>query len=363
MEGIGAASATRIPSPSHSTAGERPLRILHITESFGGGVTSAINSYVLNAQQHQHYLFASIRDGDATGEESQGLLKGLELVPRRLSSLGRLKRHIEQLQPDVIHLHSTYAGAIGRLLPFLPASKLVYTPHGFAFLRGDHPLLLQAYRWVESVLARRTAVIAGCGLDEQRIAQRLIDPQRTLELINVCDDLPEIDALRNETSLPVIGMVGRIARQKGHAYFREVAQACRGIAHFKWIGGGDAQASAALQDAGVEVTGWITRQQVIAHMKGLDLYFHSAAWDGFPISVLEAAKLDLPLLLRHIGPFGTEGLATLANMDDAIREISAFAAQAPETLERARNNSREVQRHHTAENLQHALQSLYSRFA
>lgn len=360
MESMGTASSIA-PSSNHKT-GARRLKILHVTESFGGGVTSAINSYVFNAQQHQHYLFASVRDGDATGEENQGLLHGMELVPRRLSSLMRLRQYIGQLQPDVIHLHSTYAGAIARMLPFVPARKLVYTPHGFAFLRGDHPLLLRTYQVIETLLARRTAVIAGCGLDEQRIAQRLIDPQRTLELINVCDDLPEVTAVHSETSLPVVGMVGRVARQKGHAYFREVAQACRGVAHFKWIGGGEADATQALLDAGVEVTGWITRPQVLAHMKGLDLYFHSAAWDGFPISVLEAAKLDLPILLRRIGPFVAEDLATLEQPAAAALELKAFAAGDSSARERARDNCLKIQRHHSAGNLQQALETLYSRF-
>jgi glycosyltransferase involved in cell wall biosynthesis len=338
------------------------MKILHITESFGGGVTSAINSYILNSQQHEHYLLASVRKGDTTGEEQQGLFKHMELVPRRLSSLARVKPYIDRVQPDVIHLHSTYAGALIRALPFIPAHKVIYTPHGFAFLRGDHPLMLKAYRLIENTLAKRTAVIAGCGKDEQRIAGELIAPEQTLGLVNVCDELPAVQAIRSLTSKPVVGMVGRISRQKGHDYFRALAEMCQGVAHFKWIGGGDAQAMAELERAGIEVTGWRPRTEVVAHMKGLDLYFHSAAWDGFPISVLEAAKLDLPIALRRIGPFVAEGLATAQDLDDARRQIFAFAKGESSILEDLQHNSRNIQSLHSGEHLQSSLESLYARF-
>ncbi|QRY81987.1 glycosyltransferase family 4 protein [Pseudomonas sp. PDNC002] len=339
------------------------MKILHITESFGGGVTSAINSYILNSQQHEHYLLASVRKGDTTGEEGQGLFKHRELVPRRLSSLARVRPYIERIGPDVIHLHSTYAGALIRALPFIPAEKIVYTPHGFAFLRGDHPLMLKAYRWVESVLAKRTAVIAGCGLDEQRIAAELIRPEQTLGLVNICDELPAVAAIRSLTGKPVIGMVGRISRQKGHAYFQSVANACADVAHFKWIGGGDPQVMAEMERAGIEVTGWRPRAEVIAHMRGLDLYFHTAAWDGFPISVLEAAKLGLPVVLRRIGPFTAEGLATVSDPHSARQEIIAFANGESASCARARRNSESIQALHRGEQLRAALDDLYTRFA
>lgn len=338
------------------------MKILHITESFGGGVTSAINSYILNSQQHEHYLLASVRKGDTTGEESQGLFKHMELVPRRLSSLARVKPYIDRIQPDVIHLHSTYAGALIRALPFIPAQKIVYTPHGFAFLRGDHPLMLKAYRAIESLLARRTAVIAGCGMDEQRIAGELIEPGHTLGLVNVCDELPEVPTVRSLTSKPVVGMVGRISRQKGHEYFRAMAESCAEVAHFKWIGGGDAQVMADMVQAGIEVTGWRPRGEVIAHMKGLDLYFHTAAWDGFPISVLEAAKLNVPIALRCIGPFVAEGLSTARDLTEAEQQVFAFAKGDPAVLADLTRNSHNIQILHSGEQLQSSLEHLYARF-
>ncbi|MNK86932.1 Glycosyl transferases group 1 [compost metagenome] len=338
------------------------IKVLHITESFGGGVTSAINSYVKHSQQFEHFLFACTRPGDATGEENQGYLKQIKLVPRTFSIPLQLKRYIDEIKPDAIHLHSTYAGALCRMMPFIDARKVIYTPHGFAFLRDDHPFALKLYYFLENLLARRTAVIAGCGRDEQRIAGKLIKQSKTVELINVCDDLPEVAVNRSEDTRLVVGMVGRITAQKGYAYFQELAALCGNTVKFKWIGGGDPLAVASLEALDVEVTGWLTRPEVISHMKGLDLYFHSAAWDGFPISVLEASKLDLPILLREIGPFSSEGLHTVASVEEARDEILAFSDRAHPVHKRANENTVKVQKYHSIHRLQSVLSQLYSSF-
>lgn len=112
------------------------MKVLHITESFGGGVTSAINTYVNNSSQFEHYLFATVRKGDETGEEDKGNFLLMKLVNRNPRSIFSLYKFIKEVSPDVIHLHSTYAGAIVRLLPFISKRKIIYTPHGFSFLRN-----------------------------------------------------------------------------------------------------------------------------------------------------------------------------------------------------------------------------------
>lgn len=42
------------------------MKILHITEALGGGVTSAINMYLEYSLQFEHYLFTSIPSEDTT---------------------------------------------------------------------------------------------------------------------------------------------------------------------------------------------------------------------------------------------------------------------------------------------------------
>jgi len=215
------------------------LKVLHITESFGGGVTSAINTYVNNSSQFEHYLFATVRKGDETGEEDKGNFLLMKLVNRNPRSIFSLYKFIKEVSPDVIHLHSTYAGAIVRLLPFISKRKIIYTPHGFSFLRNTSQNIKRTYFLIEKILAKRTAVIAGCGLDEKLLAQHFVHPFKTHEIINVCDDI-DLDSKPSGSSRPSIVMVGRIADQKGYDFFASVAKQVTSFADMVWIGGGEA---------------------------------------------------------------------------------------------------------------------------
>lgn len=336
------------------------IRILHVTEALGGGVTSAINTYVEHSQQFEHYLFASVRVKDATGEESVGIFKGARIVTH-WSGFFLLYKYIKEIQPDVIHVHSSYAGVFVRLFPFASRRKIVYTPHAFAFLRNDNALKLKVYYFIEWLLSFRTAVIAGCGRDERNIASQLNSTIENFELINVCGPLPNLDR-KCQNALPVIVMIGRVCDQKGYQFFADVASSVGAMAKFLWIGGGDDTSVSVLTSAGVSVTGWISRPEVLQHLVNSDVYFHSAAWDGFPISVLEAAHYKLPMLLRGIGPFRAENLSVTESVTEAAQAIKQCVSDDADVLNILTNNSTMVREYHTSENLSEALSQLYNKF-
>ncbi|WP_434565628.1 glycosyltransferase [Vibrio chagasii] len=338
------------------------MKILHITESFGGGVTSAINSYVKNSSQFSHYLFATVRHQDETGEEQTGNFLSKMLVNRSVKSLFLLYKYIKKVKPDIVHLHSTYAGAIVRVLPFISKSKIVYTPHGFSFLRNESVLNKKLYFLIERILSRRTEVIAACGLDEKLIAQKFVHPFKTHEIINVCDEIEYATNHLPNRDRPCFVMVGRVSEQKGYVFFAEVAQKVTGFADMVWIGGGEDNATKLLVESGVKVTGWLERKDVLDHLSNADYYFHSAAWDGFPISVLEAAKMNKPMILRDIGPFSSEGLKTVCSVEQAVEEIKLLMKNDSLTKQRVKSNSEKINERHTKENLQKALNSLYDSF-
>lgn len=336
------------------------MRIVHVTEAFGGGVTSAINTYVDHSNQFEHYLFASIRDGDVTGEENTGSFKKFKLVPRNLKSVYSFYEFIRSVQPDVIHIHSTYAGVLVRLLPFISREKIIYTPHAYAFLRDDAKWKLKVYYFIEWLLSFRTNVIAGCGRDERNIANQFKKAEFTSELINVCGTLPVLEK-EGVNQPPIVVMIGRVCEQKGYRFFAEVAAKVGSDAKFLWIGGGGAEGVSVLQEAGVEVTGWISRKEVLKYLVNSDIYFHSAAWDGFPISVLEAANYELPIILREIGPFSAEGLDVVNSPPDAAMKIINFISNDLATVNECDRNSRSIREYHSSSNLSLALDELYKK--
>jgi glycosyltransferase involved in cell wall biosynthesis len=334
------------------------MKILHVTEAFGGGVTSAINLYVSNSQNFEHYLVASMRSEDATGEETEGLFAGVYVLPRRLFAIVSIFRVYWQLMPDVVHVHSSYAGFIVRVLPIIPGKKIIYTPHGYSFLRDGTLFKKRLLYIVERILSKRTRVIAACGKHELLLAQEFLPSSRTLELVNVAADLYVARNLDEKGKL-VVAMVGRISAQKGWDFFVEVVKRASTDVEFLWIGGGDPVGVDALRQHGVKVTGWIERQEVLSLLSQVDIYLHTAAWDGFPISVLEAARMKIPLILRSIGSFVAEGLHVVTTPGDAAVLIDSCFGEDKQALEEMRNNTVQINAYHTIPKLQSSLEILY----
>ncbi len=207
------------------------------------------------------------------------------------------------LFPDVVHAHSSIAGALVRMTS-LDRTRVVYSPHCFAFERRDTGWLQRkAVERVERALVRRTDLLLAVAPNEIDLAAELghrviaYAPNRTPNMI-----------AKVATHKPVLKVVtvGRVCHQKDWRYFvhlkKYVDEHLNVEASWHWLGGGDAEGEQALVEAGVSVSGWISREELVGHMADAQVYVHTAAWEAAPISILEACSLGLPLVLRSIPP-------------------------------------------------------------
>lgn len=291
----------RITTKSDSAEPTRP-RVLHVVESLAAGVMAALRDYIDNTSDvAEHVVLASRRAGSDTGD-----FDGVEILDLgwKLRSLGVLKRvaqTIRTVEPDVIHLHSSWAGLIGRILP-ITRRPIIYTPHCFAFERRDVGMLARSlFLLVEYQLAGRSAAVVAVSPREAELARRLRPGLPTFYVPNVAHvDDPGAPGRADEF---VIAGAGRISPQKDPQWFAEFALALghlRSDVSFVWFGAGDPNLEARLRDAGVDVTGWIRRPELLQRLSTSSLYVHSAAWEGAPLSVLEAANLGVTVIGRDI---------------------------------------------------------------
>jgi glycosyltransferase involved in cell wall biosynthesis len=337
------------------------MKILHVTEALGGGVTLAINSYVDATAEFDHFLFAAKRGCDQTGKEGENRFSSQRIVSRSLNAVFEFYKYLKEIDPDVIHVHSTYAGFFVRLLPFVKSGKVVYTPHGFSFLRKSNPFLLKVYYFIELVLSYRTGFFAACGKEEYDYAKKISSKSNVAQIVNISPQLEKVTPHQYESNLPVVGMVGRLCDQKDDLFFLRVAQKLSDKFLFVWVGGGDDLRSKRLEDNGVLVTGWVNHNAVLEFVSGLDYYFHTAAWDGFPISVLEAAKLCKPLILRDIQPFVTENLITISSIDDAVDYFENLLMKQESAIDSAFFNTDKINKEHSFERQREGLLFLYTK--
>lgn len=206
-----------------------------------------------------------------------------EINPAKDIKAGReIKKIARTLKPDVVHMHSSKAGALGRLFLDRKQFRMFYTPHGYAFLMNVSPLKKAVYRAVEKMLAGRATTIA-CSESEYLIAKEL-NPD--CECIDNGIDFPQSPCASKDTEeRPRIYTSGRVSAQKNPALFNEIAMLLPEY-EFVWIGAGPEESS--LTAPNITVTGWVERDKAIEIASRCDIFLLPSLWEGLSVSLLEA---------------------------------------------------------------------------
>src|SRR3569832_641850 len=192
------ARAHDIPTIARGTRACEPAtnmspHILHVVEAFAAG-TLRIVSQMANSQAadgHRVSLAYSLRE--ETPPNWRALLHPAvepHYLPMRrallpiadLRSLLALARLVRALQPDIVHLHSSKAGALGRLVSLqYPAARWYFSPHGLSFLQSDTAgRLHRVYLALERLLALAPATIVACSPSEAALVERHLNRRAQL---------------------------------------------------------------------------------------------------------------------------------------------------------------------------------------
>jgi glycosyltransferase involved in cell wall biosynthesis len=315
------------------------LKIVHVTETLVSGVQAYLRSLsafiAQNAPDAEVYIIYSGLKEHFDKAVAEELFKGnatlVEVpMPASISPVGDFKaavkiyREIKKLKPDVIHLHSSKAGVLGRVAAFFYGGKkkLFYTPHGYAFLRSDvGNASRRLYKGIEkySQLLLGGTTIA-CGDTEYEIAKGFGKAQLVRNGITLNPNDAECPELHNNRL--TLGIVGRITPQRAPELFNSIALRFP-QAGFVWIGDGD---RSLLTAPNITVTGWLFEpEQVNAHICRLDVYLHTSLWEGLPYAILEAMYRKKPVVATNvIGNKDAVEHGHTGFLFDKIEELDAF---------------------------------------
>ena len=316
---------------SRLTPAPPPLRILHVVESFASGTLSALTHYVDAVPEAEHHVVRRVRVGDHVADGEDDRFASVHEMPASTwGCLAAVRRAVRTTQPDIVHAHSSMGGVFARAsVVSRSRRRVVYTPHCFAFERRDLGRPSRAlFRFAEWLLALNTDTVAGCSAGEAATAAAWLTCRRAVHVPNV---VPIIDHI-SPTRIDVVLGAGRISAQKGPDFFaatiRELSSVSPAV-KARWLGGGQPDLESDLTGSGVDVTGWLTRSDVLRSLVGDHAYLHTAAWEGFPIAVLEAHAAGLPIVARRIGAL-TGGPADwlVDSATEAAAVLAALAASA-----------------------------------
>ena len=159
-------------------------KILYIVEAMGGGVFTYIVDLANElVNKYDMYIAYAVRKQTPKNYkdyfdkrihliEVKNFGRAIDPV-KDIAALFEVKKIAAKIKPDVIHLHSSKAGAIGRVA-FNGKIPMFYTPHGYSFLMENYkPMKRRMFKMIESVCAKRNCTTISCSVGEHQESLKL----------------------------------------------------------------------------------------------------------------------------------------------------------------------------------------------
>ena len=232
--------------------------------------------------------------------------------PNDLVSARMLAAQVQSRAPfDIVHGHSSKAGALVRLMPRDIPGARIYTPHAFRTMDpGLRPPMRQVYATIERMLSERAARIITVSRAEYDHALSIgISPRRLTTVVNGVALPPDAtrQAARDMMGLGpgdvAVGFLGRLETQKDPLRFvRAVNHAARIAPAVKGVVIGDGPLRAAAEDmadaGAVRFMGWQDGPRL---MPGLDVYCMTSGYEAMPYTLIEALHAQVPIVATAVG--------------------------------------------------------------
>lgn len=286
-------------------------KILHVVEAMGGGVFTYIvdlaNKLVCN---YEVYIAYAVRDQTPVDYkdyfdvriqliEVKNFGRSIDFA-KDIAAFFEISQVAKEIKPDVIHLHSSKAGAIGRFAFDGNKVPLFYTPHGYSFLmQSIGPAKRKIYRMIERICGQRACTTISCSpgehIESQKITKRAVCVNNGIDIDRLQNLIEGIEA-DQEHPFSVFTL-GRICCQKNPELFNRIALKLSGI-RFLWIGDGELRDH--LTADNIAVTGWVGRQEALRYASTCDVFVLTSLWEGLPISLLEAMYMKKICVVSNV---------------------------------------------------------------
>lgn len=241
-------------------------------------------------------------------------------------------------RPDILHLHSSKAGTLGRLASMRLPMKVIFTVHGWAFTDGvSSKLKKELYVFVEKVVAPLTDLyICVSQFDFDIGIKRHVLKRKDNKAIVVHNGSPEptsFDVKKKVLSDPLrIVMTARFSNQKNQKVLIEALSQLKDE-HFimTFVGDGptleENQKLVLKLGLGNKIKFVGFENDVGLYLRKSDVYVLSTNYEGLPISIIEAMSFGLPIIATDVGGNSElvdtkrNGLLVQTGIDDLVNAL------------------------------------------
>lgn len=333
-------------------------KIMHVTQA-NGGVAEYIKMLLkyIDRDKYENILVYPTEYKDEE-KNFRNLVDFFELIDftreinciNDLKSLMQLIKVVKKYNPDLIYLHSSKAGALGRILRFIIKKPIIYNPHGWAFNMRVSSKKVKLYEIIERFLANNCDKIIAISEQEVESAiKKRICKEDKISLIYNGIDITKYDEIidkninyKKNLNIPsnsiVIGMVGRISKQKGPDIFVEVAKRVKKEipnSFFIIVGEGEDrnEIEIKIEEAGISdsfiITGWV--EECYRYIEAFDIAMLLSRWEGFGLAIAEYMVAGKPIVATNVDAIpnlltnNVEGiLVEPENVEQAVKAVERF---------------------------------------
>lgn len=303
--------------------------IVHIAQS-AGGVAEYLYMFLKNFKDdnYENIMIVS-QDYKEQLDRIKPYTSNIYIVPmvrevepkNDMKAILKVRKILKQIKPDIVYLHSSKAGAIGRIaLAFNFKTKILYNAHGWYFNAQISDKKKKIFAVIEKILAIKTDRIINISKSEYESALKYkIAPEKKMCIIENGIDFTKFknnDKYREETRKKyhiekndiVIGVVGRLTEQKDPMTMIkafELVHKENKNTKLMYVGSGELEKNVKqyakeknILDK-IIITGWV--DNVEQYIPAFDIAVLPSKWEGFGLVLIEYMACDKPIIATNVG--------------------------------------------------------------
>lgn len=317
------------------------MKIVLITQTLSGGVRRHIVDLLneLDKNKFDVYLLYSTDRVDKVMrayikniKDNGDKYKNIKLVEiknfhreigfKDILAIKDIYKQIKKINPDIVHCHSSKAGAIGRICAkLLKIKKVYYTPHSYYFQNPEiSNLKKNIYIKIESIFSKyltTKTINVSNGEKREALKYNLDNNEKFHVIYNAIEKIEKIDTnikkdIRKSLNINeddiVIGSLSRATIQKDPNTFINIANKVlkdnNKKVKFLYIGDGELYDDLKQKvfeyniNENVILTGF--RSDVNKIINIFDVYLSTALHEGMPYALIEALSSEIPIVATNV---------------------------------------------------------------
>lgn len=293
------------------------MNIVHVVEPFAAGIATFVKSLTETLSNDRHIVIHGERKPVMSAND---VIKSFpknnvqfikwrnaqrEINPLKdFFAVGELYSIFKKLKKknsiDVVHLHSSKSGILGRAACRMAGiTNVVYTPNGASFLAGKNKVSSYFYQQLEKIANGLGGQVICCS-ESEFIEYKKLGIDACYVNNGVTLSKPVIVKNKKDSRFRIVTS-GRIVDQKNPVLFNRIAAYFeqQHKIEFTWIGDGEEVHKNLLTAPNISITGWLPAEEVKNIVANADVYISTSLYEGLSFGVLEALELQKPVLLTN----------------------------------------------------------------